>query len=95
MRLLDAILDRIRAAVYRAGYRPNPGTILYSPSRAFRDAAGQFWEGWKDGEAIARGEAVDTRTPEEKADSWARIERIATFWGDVDDEDDEDDERTA
>lgn len=80
MSFLLALLDRVRAVVYRAGLRPKPGTILYSPTRAFRAAAAQFWIGWEHGEAIARGDAVDTRTPEEKAESWARIERIATFW---------------
>lgn len=83
--MIHWLLDKVRAAVYRLGFEPSYGTILYSPSRAWRKHGAEFWEGWKRGEAIARGEAVDTRTPEEKAESWAAIERIAR-WYDTDDD---------
>jgi hypothetical protein len=35
---LEAVLRAARWAVYRVGLRPKPGSVLYSPSRAYRIA---------------------------------------------------------
>ncbi|URQ05015.1 hypothetical protein SEA_ITER_27 [Arthrobacter phage Iter] len=49
-------MRHIRRAVYRAGFRPRPGSILYSPSAALiysiRDAdiSGAFREAMRAGE---------------------------------------------
>lgn len=37
--MMNRALDALRRLVYRLGFRPKPGAILYSPSRALQ----LFW----------------------------------------------------
>lgn len=45
---MSAALDRLRGMVYRLGFRPRLGSILYSPSRAWRRAGRSIVDGLLD-----------------------------------------------
>jgi hypothetical protein len=54
------IRSPIRALIYRLGFRPQPGTILYSPSRDFREAGALMATGFADGLDRARKDLTMT-----------------------------------
>ncbi|QDH93251.1 hypothetical protein QC999_gp08 [Microbacterium phage Cressida] len=80
--LIERVLDRLRHHVYRFGFRPKPGTILYSPSRAWR----LYGAEWADGMKRGIDGTAEPLTPEESARAWAMIERAARFYYDDEDE---------
>lgn len=49
MTALVGLVALVKRIVYALGYRPRPGSLLYSPSRDILENYGQFAQGLKDG----------------------------------------------